>query len=95
VLFKAWADRSGMYMEIPYLKCKTVKTQMLKEIQNVHMNISLDTDKGCRLLHDKPVLLTGRIPHDKHNRNCLDYNLNLAMSPGRFRCQDGQTDHQP
>jgi hypothetical protein len=29
------------------------------------MYILLDIDKDCDLLHDRPVLSTGRMPHDK------------------------------
>jgi len=47
------------------------------------MYISHDTDKESDLLHDRAVLSTGRMPHDKQNRNCLDYNQNLVMCPGR------------
>jgi len=56
------------------------------------MYISLGTDKDCDVLHDRPVLSTGRTPHDKQNRNCLDYNQNLVMSPGGARSQDGLSD---
>jgi hypothetical protein len=28
--------------------------------------------KYCDLLEDRPVLSTGRKPHGKENRNCLD-----------------------
>jgi hypothetical protein len=35
---------------------------------------------GCDLLHDRPVLSSGRTAHDKQNSNCLDCNQNLAMS---------------
>jgi hypothetical protein len=31
-------------------------------------------------------------PHDKQNRNCLDYTQNLVMSPRGAQCQDGLTD---
>jgi len=56
------------------------------------MYISLDRDKDCHLLHDRPILSTGRPPHDKQNSNCLDYNPNLVMSPGGARRQDWLTD---
>jgi len=46
------------------------------------MYILLNTDKDCDLLQDRPVLSTGRTPHDKQNRKGLDYNQNLVMSPG-------------
>jgi hypothetical protein len=52
------------------------------------MFILVDTDKDCDLLQDRPVLSTGRIPHDKQNCNCLDNNINLVMSPGEARRQD-------
>jgi hypothetical protein len=45
------------------------------------MYISLDIDKDCDLLQDRPVLSAGKTPHDKQNLNCLDYNQNLVMSP--------------
>jgi hypothetical protein len=31
-----------------------------------------NTDKNCGLLQHKPVFPSGRTPHDKQNRNCLD-----------------------
>jgi hypothetical protein len=37
------------------------------------MYISLETDKDCDLLDDRPVLSTGRTTHEKQNGNCLDY----------------------
>jgi hypothetical protein len=40
-----------------------------------------NTDKDCDLLQDTPVLPSGRTPHDKQNRNCLEYSQNLVMSP--------------
>jgi hypothetical protein len=46
-----------------------------------------NTDKDCNLLDDRPVLSLGRMPHDKQNRNYLDYSQN----PGTQR-QDGLTD---
>lgn len=45
------------------------------------MHISLDTDKDCDFVQDRPVLSTGRTPHDEQKRSWLDYNQNLAMSP--------------
>jgi len=30
-----------------------------------------NTDKDCGLLYDRPILSSGRTPHDKQNRNCL------------------------
>jgi hypothetical protein len=44
-----------------------------KATQNIHTYISLVTDKDCDLLHDRAVLWIGRTPHEKQNRNCLDY----------------------
>jgi len=72
-----------VYIEI--LHKNTIKQLIkLKEIKvYVCMYISLDTDKDCDLLHDRPVLSTGRTPHEKQNRNCLDYDQNPVMSPGR------------
>jgi hypothetical protein len=52
------------------------------------MYILLDTDKECGLLYDRPLLSTGRKPHDIQNRNCLDYNQNLVMNPGVAQCAD-------
>jgi len=104
LLYKTWADRPSVYMDTLCVKCKKkkkkknerknekIKTKMLKTPQNVHMYISLDTDKDCDLLHERPVLSTGRTPHDKQNRSCLDHNQNLVMSPGGANCQDGRTD---
>jgi hypothetical protein len=59
------------------------------------MYISLDTDKDCDLVQARPVPSTGRMPHDKQNRNCLDCNKNLVMSPGGAQRQDGLTDRLP
>jgi hypothetical protein len=39
--------------------------------------------KECDLLHDRSVLSTDRTLHDKQNSNCIDYDQNLIMSPGR------------
>jgi hypothetical protein len=70
---------------------KEVKIEIFKKqtTRNVHMYISLDTDKDCDLLHDGPVQSTGRTSHDKQNRNCLGYNQNQVMSFGRTPRQDG------
>jgi hypothetical protein len=88
LLCKAWADRPGVYMDILYIKCKKIKTKNIyKETQNVHMYISPDTDTDCDLLHDRPVLWTGRSPRDKQNCNCLDYIQSLVTSPGGARRQ--------
>jgi len=40
-------------------------------------------DKG------RPVLVTGRTPYGKQNRNCLSYSQNLVLSPGGSQRQDG------
>jgi len=32
-----------------------------------------NTDKDCDLSQDGPVLLSAKMPHDKENRDCLDY----------------------
>jgi hypothetical protein len=58
------------------------------------MYTSLDTDKDCDLLHDRPVFSTGRTPHDKQSHNCLHYNQNLVMSPREAQSQDGLTEWQ-
>jgi hypothetical protein len=52
------------------------------------MYLLLDIDMNCDLLHNRPLLLTGRTPHDKQNRNCL----NLVMSLRGAQIQDGLTD---
>jgi len=54
------------------------------------MYISLDIDMDCGL-YMTPVLSTGKSPHDKQNRSCLDYNQNVVMSPGGAQRQDGRT----
>jgi len=65
-----------MYLHALYLKCKKeeewrkerkkIKTKMfIKTSLNVHMYILFDTDKDCVLLHDRPILSTGRMPHNK------------------------------
>jgi hypothetical protein len=67
---------------------KTVKKEEnLKSVKikakNLHMYILLtQTRIVTHVLHDRPILSTGRMPHDKQNHNCLDYNQNLVMSPG-------------
>jgi hypothetical protein len=50
----------------------------------------INTDKDFDLLRGRPVLPSGRMPHD--NTACLDYSQNLAMSPIGAQCQDGLTD---
>jgi hypothetical protein len=75
------------------MKCKRSQNKNVKKTtQNINMSELLDTDKGRGLLHDRALLSTGRTSSDKQNRNCLDYNQNLVMSPGGVRRQDGRTD---
>jgi len=62
---------------------------MLIKTQNVYI---ANTGKDCDLLCDRPVLSSGRMPHDKQNCKCLDYNQNLVMSLYRAQCQDRQAD---
>jgi len=57
-------------------------------INNVHAYLIVNRNKECDLLQDRPVLLTGRTPHDKQNRNYLDYSQNMVMSPRGAQCQD-------
>jgi len=47
--------------------------------------MSLDTDMDCDLLHDRPVLSTGRTPHDKKKKK-------LVTSPRGAQRQDGRTE---
>jgi hypothetical protein len=54
------------------------------------MYILLDTDKYCDLLHDRPVLSTGNMSHNKKNSNCVSYNQNLVVSSGGAQRQDRQ-----
>jgi hypothetical protein len=83
LLYKTWADRSGVCIDTLHLKCKRTKnerktkTKMFIKTQNVHMYKLLDTNNGCDL-YDRPVLSTGRTPHNKQNRNCFDCNQNLV-----------------
>jgi len=49
-------------------------------------------DNDYYLLHDRPVLSTGRKPHDKQKLSCLDYSQNLVMSPTGAQRQDWLTD---
>jgi hypothetical protein len=58
------------------------------------MYILLDTDKECDPFHDRPVLSTGKTPHEKQNHSCLNYDQNLVMSPEGARREDGLTDRQ-
>jgi len=72
-----------VYIDTLYLKCKKVKNKNVKKqtTQSVHMCVLFGIDKDCDLLHDRPVLSTGRMPHDKQNRICLDCNRNLVRVP--------------
>jgi hypothetical protein len=42
---------------------------MLQKTQNVYIYKSLDTDKHCDLLHDRPVLSIGKTPHNRLHYN--------------------------
>jgi hypothetical protein len=64
-------------------------SELCKRPLYVHID---NTNKYCDLLQDRPAPSTGRTPHDKQNRNCLDCNQNLLMSPGGARSQEGLTD---
>jgi len=67
---------------------------MKKHSRCTYACILLDGDEDCDLLHDTPVLSTGRTPHDKQNRSCHDYNQNPVMSTGGDQRQEGPTDRQ-
>jgi hypothetical protein len=56
------------------------------------MYMLLDTEKDCDLLHDRPILSTGRASHDKQNRNCLNYSQKWVTIPGGTQRQDGRTE---
>jgi hypothetical protein len=58
----------------------------------ITQNVLTVTGKEYDLLQDRPVLSTGKTPHDKQNRNCLEYNQNLVMSPRGAQRQDRLTD---
>jgi len=61
------------------------------------MYTSLETDKDCDLLPNGPVLPTGSTPHDKQNRNCLDYSPKSGHESQKGsmpRREDGRTDRQ-
>jgi hypothetical protein len=52
-----------------------------------------DTDKDYELLHDRSVISTKKMSHDKKKKsNCVDHNQNLVMSPKGAQRKDGQTD---
>jgi hypothetical protein len=62
------------------LKCeKTFKMKMYIYITN--------TDKDYDLLQDRPTLPSGKTPHDKLYRNCLEYSQNLVMSSRGFNAK--------
>jgi hypothetical protein len=92
LLYKIWVDWPAVSTDTLYLKYRKTKKKkknekiktkiFIKTTQNVHMYILLDTDKDFDLLHDRTILSTGRLPHNKQNCNCLDYNQNLVMIPG-------------
>jgi len=66
---------------------ENLKTKMfIKNSECTYVYIA-NRDKDCDLLHDRPILLTGRMPHNKQNCNCSDYNQNLFMSSGGAQCQ--------
>jgi len=46
---------------------------LIKERMKKTYVYSANTDKDCDLTCDRPVLSSGRTPHDKENRNCPDY----------------------
>jgi hypothetical protein len=56
------------------------------------MYLFIGTEKDCDLLQDRPVLSSGKMPHDRQNHNCLQYNQNLVVSPRGAQRQDGLTD---
>jgi len=57
LLYKAWTDRPGVYMDILYIKCKKNENKNDKKVtQNLHRH----NDR-----HDGLVLITGRTPCDK------------------------------
>jgi len=56
------------------------------------MCTSLETDKKYDLLYDRIFLATGRMSHDKQNRDCLVYSQGLVMRPRGARAQEGLTD---
>jgi len=76
LLYKTWADWPGVYIAALYLKEK-VSRKRRKEGRNTNKNknnvykkqlkmyVSLDTDKDCDLLRDRPVFSTGSKPHHK------------------------------
>jgi len=62
-------------------------------IQSVLMYTSLDIDKDCDLLHDRPVLSTWKTPHDKQKQKLSSLQSKSAHESGAgARRQDGPTD---
>jgi hypothetical protein len=39
----------------------------------------IKTDKDCDLLQDRPVLPSGKTPHEKQYCNCFNYSQNLVI----------------
>jgi len=66
---------------------RTDRRQRHRQKLKNHVYIA-NTDKDCYLLHDRPVLSSGRTPHHKQNRNYLDYSQNLVMNPKGAQRQD-------
>jgi len=67
------------------------RNKAIKTYKNCRYGNSANTYKDCDC-YMTPVVPSGRTPHDKRNRNGLDYNQNAVMSPGGAQRQDGQTD---
>lgn len=62
-------------------------------IKKLYMYVYIpNSDKGCDILQDRPILSTGKTTHDKQNCKYLNYNQNLAISPGGAQRQDCLTD---
>jgi hypothetical protein len=68
LLYIAWADRPGMYMDILYIKYKK-KLKLETYICIYHL-----TQIKTVTHYMTSLFLTGRMPHDKQNCYCLDYN---------------------
>jgi len=60
-------------------RMKMMMMMMMKKKKSRHVYIA-NTDRDCGLLQDRPVLLSGRMPPDKQNRICPDYNHNVIES---------------
>jgi hypothetical protein len=71
-----------MMMMMAVVKKKTVKENTERETNFLKTyKYITKSDKDCDLLQDRIILPSGKTPHDKQNRNCLNYSQNLAMSP--------------